>query len=294
MLKTAVLLGGWLVVATASVCLGFEPADRATAGRKVKIGAVAYAPSAVTIFEGITRHLNQGGLPSDYVLYSNYDSLVEALEKGEVDIAWNTPLAHGKYHLRSGCESQTLVMRDVDVGVRSILVARADSGIESLGDLRGKRLVLGSEQAAEATILPRYFLQSEGINFEKLTVVSLDGEVDGAGNPCASPWHVISALEAGRGEAGIVTAEAWKDFQADLGRRENLREVWTSPAFSHCVFTASADFDRARAAKFIELMTAMKPSDASCAEVLRLEGAAAWLPGSPEGFETLIEALKNR
>ena len=39
----------------------------------IRIGAVAYAPSAVTIFHGLTRYLNQNGLPSDYVLYSNYD-----------------------------------------------------------------------------------------------------------------------------------------------------------------------------------------------------------------------------
>ena len=72
----------------------------------LRIGAVAYSPDAVTIFEGIRRHCGRHGLPVDYVLYSNYDALVEALHAGHVDIAWNTPLAHARYHLKAGGKSQ--------------------------------------------------------------------------------------------------------------------------------------------------------------------------------------------
>ena len=53
-------------------------------------------------------------------------------------------------------------MRDVDVDVRSILVARAGSEIKSPTDLAGKQLVLGSSQAAEATVLPLHFLKKGG------------------------------------------------------------------------------------------------------------------------------------
>ena len=93
----------------------------------IRIGAVAYSPSAVTIFEDIRRYFDRKGLPVDYVLYSNYDALVEALRKGQVDIAWNTPLAHAQYHRKAGNASQALVMRDVDCNFRSVLVVRADA-----------------------------------------------------------------------------------------------------------------------------------------------------------------------
>ncbi len=59
----------------------------------VRIGAVASSPGTVTVFTDMCRYLSRGGLPADFVLYSNYDMLVAALERGEVDIAWNTPLA---------------------------------------------------------------------------------------------------------------------------------------------------------------------------------------------------------
>src|SRR6202046_1366126 len=72
--------------------------EKAIPPRVLCIGAVAYAPSAVTVFENLRRYFGKTDLPVDYVLYSNYDSLVDALKSGHVDIAWNTPLAHARYH----------------------------------------------------------------------------------------------------------------------------------------------------------------------------------------------------
>jgi phosphonate transport system substrate-binding protein len=261
----------------------------------VRIGAVAYSPSTVTVFQGIRRYLNANGLPADYVLYSNYDALVGALERGEVDIAWNTPLAHAKYHVQCGCASQTLVMRDVDRNVRAVLVARADAGIDSLDDLPGKKLVLGSNNSAESTIVPVQYLNDQGVDFSKLDLLSLDGEVDGQGNPCSSPQHVLKALQQGRGAAGIITESVWKRAQA---RQDDnapaLKKIWTSPPFSHCVFTAASSFDKNVGRRFTELMVAMPANDPATADVLRLEGAKKWVTGSPEGFTALVEALRKK
>jgi ABC-type phosphate/phosphonate transport system substrate-binding protein len=259
-----------------------------------RIGAVAYSPAAVTIFDGLTRYLNRKGLPSDYVLYSNYDSLVAALGRGEIDIAWNTPLAHARFHVQNQCASQTLVMRDVDVGVCSVLVARADSGIQSLQELAGKKLILGSLQAAEATVLPVHFLKKEGVDFSQIKMVSLDSEVDSQGNPCASPQHVFQALREGRGDAGIVTTELWSRVKDGRREKESMKVVWTSPPFSHCVFTAAAKFDKDRAERFTKLMQEMDPDERATADVMRLEGTKKWLPGSPDGFKDLIDALSGK
>lgn len=268
-----------------------EPAKET---KPIRLGAVAYSPAAVTIFDGITKYLNKNGLPSVYVLYSNYDSLIAALDAGEIDIAWNTPLAHAKYHVRNQCQSQTLVMRDVDVGVRSVLIARTDAKIQSPADLAGKRLVIGSYQAAEATVLPLHYLKKEGIELGKVKIVCLDAEVDSKGNPCASPQHVFQALREGRGDAGIITTELWKHLQSDRSVAKSFVQVWASPAFSHCVFTAAAKFDQAKGARFSKLMQEMDPNDDATKDVMRFEGTRKWLPGSDEGFKDLVEALGGK
>jgi hypothetical protein len=43
--------------------------------------------------------------------------------------------------------------------------------------------------------------------------------------------------------------------------------------------------------QFTQVMTAMNPNDPTADEVMRLEGTKKWLPGSPDGFEDLVEAL---
>jgi ABC-type phosphate/phosphonate transport system substrate-binding protein len=258
----------------------------------VRIGAVAYAPSAVTIFEDIRRYFDHRGLSIDYVLFSHYDALVEALRKGEVDIAWNTPLAHAQYHREAGNASQALVMRDVDCNVRSVLVVRADASVRTPRDLAGKSLVLGSRQAAEATVLPVHFLRGQGVNFDQIKIHSLDGKADLRGNPCSSEIHVLAALNEGKGQAGIIGERFWKHLsEHEPDRISGLKVIWVSPPFSHCVFTASKDFDKDLAARFTRLMLAMDPSDPLAAEVMRLEGTRRWVAGSQEGFRELLKAL---
>jgi ABC-type phosphate/phosphonate transport system substrate-binding protein len=287
--KSLVLLV-WLCLFNDS--FGQSPGQTLEPSDQIRIGAVAYSPDVVTVFQGLTSYLNKNGLPSDYVLYSNYNSLVRALDQGEVDIAWNTPLAHANFHVQNRCSSQTLVMRDVDFNIRSLLVVRANSPIKSPKDLVGRQLILGSSQAAEASVLPLYYLKNEGVDLSRVKILSLDAEVDSKGNPCASPWHVLQALRDGRGDAGIITEDLWNHEKDLPSAHDSLRLVWTSPPFSHCVFTAAAEFDKSLAAQFTQLMTSMDPNERTTSEVMRLEGTKKWLPGSPDGFENLVEAVR--
>ena len=57
------------------------------------LGAVAYDAKVVPIWEGFKRYFEARGLPFDFVLFSNYERQVAAHLRGELDVAWNSPLA---------------------------------------------------------------------------------------------------------------------------------------------------------------------------------------------------------
>src|SRR6188768_533224 len=81
------------------------------------MGAVAYAPKVVTIWEGFKAFFVKNGLPFDYVLYSNYESQVEAQFDGTLHLAWNSPLAwvRAERIARSrGQQVRAVAMRDTD------------------------------------------------------------------------------------------------------------------------------------------------------------------------------------
>ena len=133
----------------------------------LKIGAVAYAPKVVTIWEGMREYLRGQGLMAEYVLYSSYPALVDALVTGHIDIAWNTPLAYLQANERLGGQCLVLGMRNSDIGFSTVFIARADSSIHSLGDLKGTRFALGSRDSSHAAILPVHFLRAAGLDPDK-------------------------------------------------------------------------------------------------------------------------------
>src|SRR5437588_66828 len=110
--------------------------------KPILVGAVAYDSRVVPIWEGMRDYFREVGPPIDYVLFSNYDSQVQALLARQIDIAWNTNLAWVKVHKATSGTCRALAMRDVDAQFTTIVVVRTGSGIESLADVKGKRLAL--------------------------------------------------------------------------------------------------------------------------------------------------------
>src|SRR5436189_60285 len=51
--------------------------------RMIRVGAVAYDPRVVTIWEGMRDYFREAGVPTDYVLFSNYEAQVAALLAGK-------------------------------------------------------------------------------------------------------------------------------------------------------------------------------------------------------------------
>ena len=130
--------------------------------RPILIGAVAYDPRVVPIWEGMRDYFRAAGPPIDYVLYSNYDRQVQALLDRQIDIAWNTNLAWVKVHRRTERHLPGAGHARRGREFTTVFVARTDSGVKSLADVRGKRLALGSADSAQAAILPVHFLHQAG------------------------------------------------------------------------------------------------------------------------------------
>ena len=105
----------------------------------------AASPTYISVFRGLQAHFRRHGIELDWVLYADYDALVEAFVKREIDLAWNAPLAYVKIKRRLQDPCQVVAMRDVDVNFTTHFITHASSGITTVQDLKGKRLVLGVE-----------------------------------------------------------------------------------------------------------------------------------------------------
>src|SRR5216683_7540245 len=86
----------------------------------VRLGGAA-SPTYISVFRGLQAHFLRHGIELDWVLYSDYDALVEAFVRREIDLAWNAPLAYVKIKRRLQDPCRVVAMRDVMSTSRRIL-----------------------------------------------------------------------------------------------------------------------------------------------------------------------------
>lgn len=256
------------------------------------LGAVAYDPKVVTIWEGIREHFRAEGVPMDFALFSNYERQVEALLAGHVDVAWNTPLAHVRVRRRTGGASLSLGMRDSDRDFRSRLLVRRGAGVTGPADLAGRRLAVGSRDSTQARILPLWFLQQAGVDLARVTLVPFDTDLGKHGDTGTSELDVLKALHEGAADAGVVGDLIWVTEQG-AGRVDpgKVAAVWTTPPFDHCMFDALPGLAPAKRVGFDRAIFGMRWEVPAHRRLLELEGLKRWMPPREEGYRSLNAAL---
>ncbi|MDC8783724.1 phosphate/phosphite/phosphonate ABC transporter substrate-binding protein [Roseateles koreensis] len=263
------------------------------------MGAVAYAPKVVTIWEGFKAYFQAQGLPFDYVLYSNYERQVEAQFEGAIQLAWNSPLAWARAHRMAaarGLQVAAVAMRDTDRDLQSLIVVREGSDIHNLQDLRGRRLGLGAIDSPQATLIPLQHLREQGLvsgrDFEVRRFDVLGGK---HGDHIGGEREAAMALLAGEVDACCMIDANHLGFSADGSLPANSTRVLarTEP-YDHCNFTTSPGAPQAQIERFCQLLLAMRWDDPAVRPLLELEGLRKWLPGRTSGYAQLERAVDEQ
>lgn len=263
------------------------------------LGAVAYDPKVVTIWEGMRRYFHEEAhLPVEVVLFQSYEAQVLALlaQPGEavprIDIAWNTNLAYLQADEWSGHACRAIAMRDTDLNWMTKIVAVTGGPISTIADLKNRTLALGSKDSGHAAILPVHFLEQQGMREETdYRTLRFNSDMGKHGDTGASEVEVIRAVLDGRAEAGAIGSPFWNTVRNEhLVPEGALREIWSSPPYNHCMFTARIDFDREQEQRFVEALLAMSYDNPNHRPILDAEGLQRWLPPHLDGYAALREA----
>jgi phosphonate transport system substrate-binding protein len=265
------------------------------------LGAVAYDPKVVTIWDGFRTWLRgPGGLDFDYVLYSNYERQAEDLVAGRVDVAWNSPLAWVRARRLAaarGVAMRPVTMRDTDRDLRSVVAVRADSPVQSLAGLRGRAVATGAVDSPQATLLPLALLRSAGLRpGADVQVRRFDVGVGLHGDHVGGEREAARALFAAN-PADAVDAACMIDSNLLLFAREgvlpsgSVRVLAQTPPYDHCTMTAGPSADDTLTRLFGELLLGMDYGDQDLRPLLDLEGLKQWLPPRLEGYAQLERAV---
>ncbi len=260
------------------------------------MGAVAYDPKVVTIWEGFRDWFAREGLDFDYVLYSNYERQVEALAAGEIHVAWNSPLAwirSERLARATGREARALAMRDTDCDLTSVVVVRTDSGIEEVSDLLGRTVAVGAVDSPQATLIPLTHVGSLGlVPGRDVEVRRHDVGVGKHGDHVGGERDAARALMAGEVDAACMIDANHLLFATEGTLPAGTTRVLTqTPRFDHCNFTALGPGPGDLLERFRSLLLEMSYDDADVRPLLDLEGLKEWRDGRTSGYGQLERAV---
>jgi ABC-type phosphate/phosphonate transport system substrate-binding protein len=267
--------------------------------KPLMMGAVAYAPKVVTIWEGFKEYFRRNGFEFDYILYSNYERQVEAQFDGSIALAWNSPLAWVRAERMArarGQQVRAIAMRDSDCDLTSVLVTRDDANAPAtLTALAGKTIGFGAIDSPQARLIPLDHLRQHGLlagrDFTARRFDVLGGK---HGDHIGGERDAALALMAGEIDAAWMIDSNHMAFSREGILPASATRILTRTGpFDHCNFTVSPGAPEAAIARFTQLLLAMRWDDPEVRPLLELEGLKTWLPGRTSGYDALIRATDD-
>jgi len=172
------------------------------------------------VFGPLVNYLNQHVTDAHLVFEAsrNFAAYDEKQADRQFDFALPNP-----YGTVKGIESGYRVFGKMgnEGDLRGLILVRRDSKTKSIEDLKGKMLSFPGPTALAATILPKYFLYSQGLNvktdFESIYVGSMESS--------------LTNVLRGNVVAGTAYPPAWRDFtrsQPELATQ--LKVMWETEA----------------------------------------------------------------
>jgi phosphonate transport system substrate-binding protein len=269
-----------------------------TTTRPFTLGAVAYDPKVVTIWEGFTDWFASHGFAFDYALFSGYEAQAEAHLAGQVDVTWDSPLAWVRTRrlaAAAGRTARAVAMRDTDQDLTSVVLVRADSDLTDVAQLAGRTVGTGAIDSPQATLLPLAHLAGAGLDpGTSFAVRRFDVMVTKHGDHVGGERDAVRALIGGEVDAACVIDGNQLAFAKDGTIPSGaVRALTRTAPYDHCTMTVLDGVDDAVVDRFVELLLSMSFDDPDVRPLLELEGLREWRPGRTDGY-TQLEAAVDR
>ncbi len=112
-------------------------------------------------YEPIKEYLsNELGIPVEIQVTSDYTAAIEAMRAEHIDMAWFGPFS---YIIAANVANAEAIVNGVKASTgratyKSVIIVNADSGIESLEDLKGKSFAFVDPASTSGNLIPRKML----------------------------------------------------------------------------------------------------------------------------------------
>ncbi len=143
--------------------------DLGSASNPIKMAFVPSADSQKVLASGepIGKLLSDAtGLQFKVSVPTSYTTVIEAMGANQADVGWLAPFAYVLAHDKNGSQVILASVRQGSKTYRSQIIVRADSGITSLDQLKGKKFAFVEPASASGFLFPNALLAQKGIDYK--------------------------------------------------------------------------------------------------------------------------------
>ena len=225
------------------------------------------------------------GMKVEFTPVTDYPAAVEALVNKRVDLVWFGGFTHVQAQLRSGGKIVPIAQREEDTKFQSVFIAKTDSGIKALADLKGKQISFGSQSSTSGHLMPRHFLLQAQINPEKdFRRIAYSGAHDAT----------IASVVSGKVDAAALDITVWRKFVAENKVDTKAVNVfYTTPTFFNYNWSMHVDTAVDLRERVKKALLDLDPATPEGKEILQLNRATRYIPTSPENYKGLESAGRS-
>jgi phosphonate transport system substrate-binding protein len=178
-----------------------------------------------------------------------------------------------------------LAQREEDTRFQSVFIAKTDSGIKTLNDLKGKQVSFGSPSSTSGHLMPRSFLLAAKIEPEKdFKRVAYSGAHDAT----------IASVVSGKVDAAALDITVWRKFVTE--NRVDTKAVdvfYTTPTYFNYNWAVHADMPAAMRDRVQKALIDLDPNTPEGKEILSLNRATRYIPTKAENYVGIEAAARS-
>ena len=240
-------------------------------------------------------------VPIKLMVAADYGGVIQAFAAKQIDISYMSPAAYASAWLESNGDVRPLSVTQEQDGSTSyvaMMYTRADSGITSLADMKGKALAWSDPNSASGYLLPRSEFRAMGIDPEAGKYFSRTGFAGG------HEQAVIAVLNK-QYDAGVAWTSGIGDPAEGYSRgalrmmvdkkmlnMKDLRVIWTSRPVLNGPLTVRKSTPLAFQEDMLAFHLALPVTHPDIYRQVDMGKGKGWIAVKHEDFQPFIDMLK--
>ena len=244
------------------------------------------------------------GVPTKIFTPADYDGVIQGLLGGTIDMAWLGASAYAKTYLTDPEAVDVVLVKtnlDGSYAYHSIGIARTDSGITSLADMKGKVFGFGDPNSTSGYLIPAVEIpQAIGATME-------NGDYFGEVRFTGGHEQTIVAVANGDVDAGVTWADGqgdWADgydsgalrkaVDSGLVDMNDLVEIWKSKPIPEGPIVLRRALPEDVKTQIVTFLSGLHAQDEQCAYNMAAGETAGFAPITHDAYQTMIELRQSQ